>query len=120
VKLKALNSPEIDINGTSLKGYITTTRRGLNLAFGTVDRYEGDKVQYHWTLLFEVGNGIPDIVADIYDYKEYEDIDLDTPYQWHIGGNDHLAVACIYSALNNRGAVVQIPSEFKSYAKIYA
>jgi hypothetical protein len=117
VKLKAINSPEIDINGTSLKGYITTTRRGLNLAFGNVDRYEGDKVQYHWTLLFEVGNGIPDIVADIYDYKEYQDIDLDTPYRWHIGGSDHLAVACIYSALTNRGAVVQIPDDFMPYTQ---
>lgn len=117
MKLKAINTPEIDINGTSLKGYITTTRRGLTLAFGQVDRYEGDKVQYEWTLLFEVGNGIPDIVATIYDYKEYEDIDLDTPYQWHIGGSDHLAVTCVYSALTNRGAVVTIPDDFTSYVQ---
>lgn len=116
MKLVAINTPDVDINGTSLKGYITTTRRGLNLAFGNVDRHEGDKTQYEWALRFEVGHEIPDVVATIYDYKEYQDIDLDTPYQWHIGGNDHLAVACVYSALNNRGAIVQVPTDFMSYA----
>jgi hypothetical protein len=46
MKLKALNDNSIDINGTSLQGYITMTRRSLNKAFGIVERNEyADKVQ---------------------------------------------------------------------------
>lgn len=117
MKLKAINDNSIDINGTSLQGYITMTRRSLNKAFGVVERDEfADKVQYQWTLQFEV-SGYPDVIADIYDYKEYEDIDLDTLYQWHIGGNSPLAVACIYSALNNRGAITVVPDDFISYER---
>ena len=117
MKLKAINDNSINISGTSLQGYITMTRRSLNKAFGVVERDEfADKVQYQWTLLFEV-SGYPDVVADIYDYKEYEDIDLDTFYQWHIGGNSPLAVACIYSALNNRGAITIVPDDFISYER---
>ena len=117
MKLKAINDNSIDINGTSLQGYITMTRRSLNKAFGVVERDEfADKVQYEWMLQFEV-SGYPDVVATIYDYKEYEDIDLDTLYQWHIGGNSPLAVACIYSALNNRGAITIVPDDFISYER---
>ena len=117
MKLKAINDNSIDINGTSLQGYITMTRRSLNKAFGVVERDEfADKVQYEWMLQFEV-SGHPDVVATIYDYKEYEDIDLDTLYQWHIGGNSPLAVACIYSALNNRGAITIVPDDFISYER---
>jgi hypothetical protein len=118
MKLKAINDNSIDINGTSLKGYITTTRRSLNRAFGQVERDDfADKVQYEWTLLFEVGDEYGDVVCTIYDYKEYQDIPLDTLYQWHIGGNSPLAVACIYSALNNRGAITVVPDDFISYER---
>lgn len=117
MKLKAINDNSIDINGTSLQGYITMTRRSLNKAFGVVERDElADKVQYEWMLQFEV-SGHPDVVVTIYDYKEYEDIDLDTLYLWHIGGNSPLAVACLYSALNNRGAVTIVPDDFISYER---
>lgn len=117
MKLKAINDNSIDINGTSLQGYITMTRRSLNKAFGVVERDEfADKVQYEWMLQFEV-SGHPDVVVTIYDYKEYKDIDLDTLYLWHIGGNSPLAVACLYSALNNRGAVTIVPDDFISYER---
>ena len=117
MKLKAINDNSIEISGTSLQGYITTTRRSLNRAFGQVERDEfADKVQYQWTFQFEV-YGQPDVIADIYDYMEYQDIPLDTLYQWHIGGNSPLAVACIYSALNNRGAITVVPDDFISYER---
>lgn len=117
MKLKAINDNSININGTSLQGYITMTRRSLNKAFGVVERDEfADKVQYEWMLQFEV-SGHPDVVVTIYDYKEYKDIDLDTLYLWHIGGNSPLAVACLYSALNNRGAVTIVPDDFISYER---
>lgn len=117
MKLKAINDNSIDINGTSLQGYITMTRRSLNKAFGVVERDEfADKVQYEWMLQFEV-SGHPDVVVTIYDYKEYKDIDLDTLYLWHIGGNSPLAVACLYSALNNRGAITIVPDDFISYER---
>jgi hypothetical protein len=95
------------------------TRRSLNKAFGIVERNEyADKVQYQWLLQFEV-SGHPDVIADIYDYKEYQDIDLDAMHRWHIGGNSPLAVACVYAALNNRGALTIVPDDFISYNKVY-
>ena len=118
MKLKAINDNSIDINGTSLQGYITTTRRSLNQAFGLVERdVFADKVQYEWTLQFEVSR-YPDVVATIYDYKEYDEIGLDELYNWHIGGSSPLAVACVYSALNNRGAYMVVPAEFRTYKEV--
>ena len=71
------------INGTSLKGYITTTRRHLESLFGPPDEDDRDKVTCQWRLLFPSG-----VVATIYDWKRYCAMPMDGEYRWHIGGKE--------------------------------
>ena len=61
-----------------------------------------------WFLKFETDEG-EDVVADIYDYKNYEDgmgiaeIELDEIFEWSIGGTSAHAVYAICDALRKRG-----------------
>lgn len=86
------NSEDVDIIGTSLRGYITATRNDIAAVFGepTFDgsRYE-DKVTTEWYLEFSDGT-----VASIYDWKRYEDGQPagDEVIQWNIGGKTNRAV----------------------------
>lgn len=78
----------IDANGTSLVGYIETTRQRIEEVFGAPSYSSNDtfeKVTVEWAIKFEDGT-----VATIYDWKRYE---LGTPsstelYEWHIGGKN--------------------------------
>lgn len=104
MKLKAINEPSININGTSLKGYVITTREELTRAFGEPRQYTGDeeKVRFEWRLQFETDSS--DIVATVYDWKNYNYILFrDEVYQWHIGGNNPDAVQAVTNALISRG-----------------
>jgi hypothetical protein len=67
------------INGTSLKGYITTTYADLCRTFGAPSIFVGDKTNAEWFIEFEDGS-----VATVYDWK-LDHIPLE-PYRWHIGG----------------------------------
>lgn len=87
------------VNGTSLQGYITTTRRHLESLFGPPDENDQDKVCCEWRLLFPSG-----VIATIYDWKRYSVMPLDQTYAWHIGGHDDKAVAEVQ-------AVVGMPAQ---------
>jgi hypothetical protein len=90
MKLKAINEPFIGVSGTSLCGYITTTKRELTRVFG------------EWTLLFE--DETDTIVATIYDWKNYDHrLGDDEVYEWHIGGHRQTAVNAVYEAFASRG-----------------
>ena len=80
------------INGTSLKGYITTTYADLCRTFGSPSIFVGDKTNAEWFIEFEDGS-----VATVYDWK-LDHIPLET-YRWHIGGFDAFAVASVHEAL---------------------
>ena len=102
MKLKAMNEPFIDVNGTSLQGYITTTRRELARVFGEPYQFQGDKVNLEWELYFE--DETDNCVATIYDWKNYDYIlEQDEVYEWHIGGRDKDVVALVKQAFVNRG-----------------
>lgn len=73
-----------NVYGTSLRGYVTTTRRVLEEAFGEPVFFgEGDKVTVEWMIRFEDGS-----VATVYDWKRYEEgtPDMDEVLEWNIGG----------------------------------
>ena len=82
-----INQNDIDINCTSLVGYVTTTYATLVKAFG--EPYtDYDKSTAHWNIQAPDGT-----VATIYDYKEYT-----TPqgeYRWHIGGRSERALLLV-------------------------
>lgn len=102
MKLKAMNEPFIDVNGTSLAGYITTTKRELTRVFGEPMENWGDKVNFEWTLLFE--DETDTIVATIYDWKNYDHrLADDEVYEWHIGGHRPAAVTAVFKAFASRG-----------------
>ena len=90
----------LDSEGTSLQGYITATRSALIETFGMpdfmADEVGFEKVTTEWIIKFENG-----IVATIYDWKRYEEgaPALSEVYDWHIGGNNDLAVSQVRSVL---------------------
>jgi len=92
----------LDSEGTSLQGYVTTTRAALIETFGMpafiteAGDSVWDKVTTEWIIKFDNG-----IVATIYDWKRYEEgaPSLNEVYEWHIGGNNDLAVSQVRSVL---------------------
>jgi len=85
-----------DVNGTSLKGYVTTDYDELVACFGQPDfgpdDHGGDKVTCEWSLEFEDGT-----VATIYEWKHGY-----TPRnrcQWNIGGKSIEATVRVMQAL---------------------
>lgn len=96
-KMRKFQSAEWqEVNGTSLRGYVTATRREMERVFGAPDTELQDKVTTEWRIKFDCGT-----VATIYDWKRYEDgaPGMDEEYQWHIGGHDYKAVERIEDAL---------------------
>lgn len=83
------------INGTSLKGYITTTYDQLLKVFGEPTSQGGDKTNVGWELEFYDGT-----VATIYDWKTF-DIPM-SEYRWHIGGYNSRAVDLIHDTFEGR------------------
>ena len=81
------------VNGTSLKGYISTDYATLVEVFGK-EHSDGDgyKVDAEWMLQFSNG-----VVATIYNYKDgrnycgAEGLDKEDLYDWHIGGKSTMA-----------------------------
>jgi hypothetical protein len=93
-----------DIAGTSLQGYVETTRADLQAAFGEPIFYEpGDKVTIEWSLQFEDGT-----IATIYDWKRYEDDapELHEKMTYNIGGISAEAVARVKESLLELGLKV--------------
>lgn len=86
-------------NGTSLKGYVTTTYNKLVEAFGLPQLNNGpsqfDKVTIEWVLRFSDGT-----IATIYDWKGYGwQPAPDEEYEWHVGGHHASAVALVKDEL---------------------
>ena len=85
-----------NINGTSLRGCVTTTYDVLVATFGAPDfgpnDMTGDKVTCEWCIQFEDGT-----VATIYEWKNgYTPMDR---AQWNIGGKSDEAVTHVINAV---------------------
>ena len=92
------DSEEIDATGTSLQGYIVTSREDLMKAFGApLDYPLGDKVTTEWTIQFDNGE-----VATIYDWKRYEEgrPEFNELFQWNIGGHSRDVVSLVNDAVH--------------------
>ena len=89
-----------NVNGTSLRGHITASRKKLIDIFGEPCLFQPstnsfDKVQIEWCLQF--GDGT---IATIYDWKQYGNIPSeDEEVQWNIGGRSMDAMDQIKDAL---------------------
>ena len=95
---------DVNINGTSLQGYVTATFDQLVSTFGkpafdsTVDG-QSDKVHTQWALEFEDAEG-NSVRATIYDWKEDSAFNSRVgDYRWHIGGDDYTAEDAVASWL---------------------
>ena len=87
----------VDTISTSLHGYLEATYLDLVKAFGepTYDNGEEDKVTKEWSIEFTDGT-----VATIYDWKSSRA--LQGLYQWHIGGENKIAVANVHEVYEDR------------------
>ena len=79
-------------NGSSLRGYHTTSYVNLVELFGEPNAYSGDKTWNAWDLCFTVydddGIDSEDVYVGIYDWKESGPHASRTgEYRWHIGGH---------------------------------
>lgn len=77
------NDATININLTSLQGYIQATRAQLEKTFGAPEMVgvSGDRVTTHWSVKFA-----DETVATIYDWKRQEQPAAEEHMSWHIGG----------------------------------
>lgn len=81
------------VNGTSLKGYVSTDYATLVEVFGE-PHSDGDgyKVDAEWMLQFSNG-----VVATIYNYKDgrnycgEDGLDVEDICDWHVGGKSSMA-----------------------------
>ncbi len=100
------NDESINVNGTSLKGFVKTTYADLVEKFGEPTYTSGDKTTAEWNLEFEVDvpvfeGGTEYVTATIYDWKT-----CSTPmgeYEWHVGGYNMDALYVIEKALDVTG-----------------
>jgi hypothetical protein len=99
MEFKTGNNLDTTGTGSSLQGYVTTTRSALIQTFGmptftTDEDYE--KVTTEWIIKFQDGT-----IATIYDWKRYEEgaPELNEVYEWHIGGYSETAVSRVQETL---------------------
>jgi hypothetical protein len=96
------NSDIINVNQTSLKGYITTTQINLEKVFGKPTFYGGDKTTLDWFLQFTIteNNEEKYVVATIYDWNS-DGVNPHEEFQWHIGGHTYEAAELVTQYYNN-------------------
>ena len=108
------NSDVIDVNMSSLQGYVETTYGQLVKTFGEpthTDASPYEKVNAEWTLEFTIPFidewGEEDfnyVKATIYNWKDgYVPTE---EYDWHIGGFDYEAVECVEKVLDSTKELV--------------
>ena len=75
------NDGRVNINGTSLQGYLEADYQTLKAAVGEPMQCGGPKVKWEWCLQFE-----DEEIATVYDWKNYHLSEPEQVVTWHIGG----------------------------------
>jgi hypothetical protein len=89
----SFTSKNVDVNGTSLQGFITCSYDTLCEVFGMPIGGDGYKTRAEWE-----GKTSDGTVFTIYDWKESQPIGDVT--NWHIGGRDTKSVEVIHNIVN--------------------
>lgn len=110
---KTLRAREADVAvGSSLKGYIQTTRSNIETIFGAPTWTNGgeDKVTTEWVV------EVDGVTATIYDWKRYEQgaPAMDELIYWNIGGHTSEATDKVADALG----VTALPSNYPVWLHI--
>lgn len=91
----------VDINGTSFKGYLNASYIDLITIFGEPNEGDGYKIDAAWEIQFSDG-----VVARIYNYKNGYNYcgdngqPVDNIFTWHIGGYEPKAVENVLKTYN--------------------
>ena len=102
-KILKVNTKDIDVCGTSLRGYIDVKYSTLVSKFGE-PHYDGDgeKTDVEWDIEFEDGT-----VAVIYNWKDGPNYlggrgtPVESIEEWHIGGHDSRVESWINDYVHN-------------------
>jgi hypothetical protein len=107
---KTHNEKEINVNGTSLQGYVSTTYEKLVETFGEPTNSDGYKSDAEWEIEFiEVSDDeviVKRTAATIYNWKDGKNyngcngMDVEDITDWHIGGNNKDVVKFVKEILN--------------------
>ena len=86
-----------EIQGTSLRGYVTCSYHDLCDALGEPEHFGADWGDGKVTIQWRVKDG--PVVATVYDWKgSVNGADLDSPVEWNIGGNSRFSLVLIAEA----------------------
>ena len=100
------NTAEINVNGTSLKGYVIADYNAICEIFGEPTESDGYKSDAEWVIQFSDGK-----VATIYNWKNGRNycgsvgLDVGDIKEWHIGGHCHESASRIQNLLNDSWAI---------------
>lgn len=112
--MKTHNDITIDINFTSLMGYVDTTYDMLVKTFGEPTEGDGFKIDAEWQIQFADG-----VIATVYNWKNGRNycgdagIDVRDITHWHVGGHTVHAVTRVMRAL---GVLTTDPQETEEAA----
>lgn len=102
---------EVDVNGTSLVGYIRAEYSELLACFKEDRGPSGDgKTRFEFAVEFFDVNCDDYVIAAIYDWK-VGGVDRDDILVWNIGGNDSRALAYVQDVLHKHRFPDYKPSE---------
>lgn len=92
---------DIDVNGTSLQGYVTADYDVLAAMFGEPMDGDGYKVDAEWHVRFQPSN----LVATIYNWKNgrnylgRDGLPVQSITEWNIGGSSQHVVSMVQTAI---------------------
>lgn len=96
------NTAYININGTSLEGYVSADYKTICKVFGEPTESDGYKTDAEWMIQFSDGQ-----VATIYNWKDGKNycgangLNVEDIKEWHIGGRSNEVVSRIQNLLSN-------------------
>jgi hypothetical protein len=92
--------PSIDINRTSLVGYIDVSYQEIVNKLGEPESNE--KSMAEWKIMGEPDSDFPNVIATLYDYSAGMGLNVTQITEWHIGGKNLQARELVSSIFGKR------------------